>query len=85
MTLFAVFGSSSHLVGADSATAAILAGTHHDDCSGSAKWLAMASVLAPLSAGFLIIAVILRLEFLADFCSRTVLTGFLTGVLVAFR
>ena len=82
MTLFALFGSSRHLVvGADSATAAILAGTLTGmTAPGSAEWLAMASVLALLSAGFLIIAVILRLGFLADFLSRTVLTGFLTGV-----
>jgi sulfate permease, SulP family len=82
MTLFALFGSSRHLgVGADSATAAILAGTLTGmTAPGSAEWLAMASVLALLSAGFLLIAVILRLGFLADFLSRTVLTGFLTGV-----
>jgi len=82
MTLFALFGSSRHLVvGADSATAAILAGTLTGmTAPGSAEWLAMASVLALLSAGFLILAVILRLGFLADFLSRTVLTGFLTGV-----
>jgi high affinity sulfate transporter 1 len=82
MTLFALFGSSRHLVvGADSATAAILAGTLTGmAASGSAEWLAMAGALALLSAGFLIIARIVRLGFLADFLSRTVLTGFLTGV-----
>lgn len=82
MTLFALFGSSRHLVvGADSATAAILAGTLTGmAASGSAEWLAMAGVLALMSAGFLIVARIVRLGFLADFLSRTVLTGFLTGV-----
>jgi sulfate permease, SulP family len=82
MTLFAFFGSSRHLVvGADSATAAILAGTLTGMAgSGSAEWLAMAGVLALLSAGFLILARILRMGFLADFLSRTVLIGFLTGV-----
>ncbi|MGO9380459.1 MAG: SulP family inorganic anion transporter [Dissulfurispiraceae bacterium] len=82
MTLFALFGSSRHLVvGADSATAAILAGTLTGmAASGSAEWLALAGVLALLSAVFLIIARIIRLGFLADFLSRTVLVGFLTGV-----
>lgn len=82
MTLFALFGSSRHLVvGADSATAAILAGGITGmAASGSAEWLALAEVLAILSAGFLIIARIVRLGFLADFLSRTVLVGFLSGV-----
>ncbi|HUJ90815.1 MAG TPA: SulP family inorganic anion transporter [Syntrophorhabdales bacterium] len=82
MTLFALFGSSRHLVvGADSATAAILAGGITGmAASGSAEWLALSEVLALLSAGFLIIARIIRLGFLADFLSRTVLVGFLSGV-----
>ncbi|HYA86708.1 MAG TPA: SulP family inorganic anion transporter [Nitrospirota bacterium] len=82
MTLFALFGSSRHLVvGADSATAAILSGALAGIAvSGSAEWLALAEVLAFLSAGFLIIARIIRLGFLADFLSRTVLIGFLSGV-----
>ena len=82
MTIFDIFGSSKQLVvGADSATAAILAGTLTGMvASGSAEWLAMSGVLALLSAGFLIIARVVRLGFLADFLSRTVLIGFLTGV-----
>jgi len=82
MTLFALFGSSRHLVvGADSATAAILSGALAGMAvSGSAEWLALAEVLAFLSACFLIIARIIRLGFLADFLSRTVLIGFLSGV-----
>ena len=82
MTLFAFFGSSRHLVvGADSATAAILAGTLAGMAAqGSTEWLALAGVLALLSAVFLIIARIISLGFLADFLSRTVLVGFLTGV-----
>jgi MFS superfamily sulfate permease-like transporter len=53
---------------------------------GSAEWLALSGVLALLSAVFLIVARIIRLGFLADFMSRTVLVGFLTGagVQVAF-
>jgi len=82
MTLFGVFGSSRHLVvSADSATAAILAGTLAGMAvPGSAEWLELAVVLALMSAVLLIIASIIRLGFLADFLSRTVLVGFLTGV-----
>jgi len=82
MALFAIFGSSRHLVvGADSATAAILAAGIVGLASvGSDEYVALAGVLALLVAGFLILARILRLGFLADFLSSTVLIGFLTGV-----
>src|SRR5271157_3632986 len=79
---FAVFGSSRYLVvAADSATAAILAG----GLSGmaplaSARYVALASMVALLTAGFLLLARLLKLGFLADFLSQTVLVGFLTGV-----
>ena len=81
-TLFALFGSSRHLVvGADSATAAILAGGLVGIASiGSGEDLALAGALALMAAGFLILARLMRLGFLADFLSRTVLIGFLTGV-----
>ena len=44
------------------------------------QWLALASLSALLAAGFLFLARIARLAFLANFLSRTVLIGFLTGV-----
>jgi SulP family sulfate permease len=82
MLLFAVFGSSRHLVvGADSATAAILAaGLAGLATAGSAEYVALAGVLAFVAAAFLVVARVARLGFLADFLSRTVLVGFLTGV-----
>jgi sulfate permease, SulP family len=82
MALFAIFGSSRHLVvGADSATAAILAGGLASPAvSGSAEYLPLCGVLACMASLMLIIARLLRLGFLADFLSRTVLIGFLTGV-----
>jgi high affinity sulfate transporter 1 len=82
MALFALFGSSRHLVvGADSATAAILAaGLVGLAATGSDEYVALAAVLAFMAAGFLILARIIGLGFLADFLSRTVLVGFLTGV-----
>ncbi len=82
MALFAIIGSSRHLVvGADSATAAMLAaGLAGVAASGSAEYVALAGILALMAAGFLILARLVRLGFLADFLSRTVLVGFLTGV-----
>ena len=82
MALFALFGSSRHLVvGADSATAAILAaGLVGLAATGSDEYVALCAVLAFMAAGFLILARIIGLGFMADFLSRTVLVGFLTGV-----
>jgi SulP family sulfate permease len=79
---FAAFGSSRHLVvAADSGTAAILAGAlSHMAQLGSAHYLSLAATTALLTAGMLLLARIFRLGFLADFLSRTVLVGFLTGV-----
>jgi high affinity sulfate transporter 1 len=83
---FAAFGSSRHLVvGGDSATAAIMfAGIGSLGVAGlqpyTDEWLALASLSALLAAGLLLIARLARLGFLADFISRTVLVGFLTGV-----
>jgi len=79
---FAVFGSSRYLVvAADSATASILAGKLATMAPiASARYVALASTVALLTAVFLLLARILKLGFLADFLSQTVLTGFLTGV-----
>ncbi len=79
---FAAFGSSRYLVvAADSATAAIFAG----GVSGMAtpagvRYVALAGIVALLTAVILLLARLLRLGFIADFLSRTVLVGFLTGV-----
>jgi SulP family sulfate permease len=79
---FAAFGSSRYLVvAADSATAAILAGGLSSLAPlGSARYVALASLVALLTAAFLLLARVLKLGFLADFLSQTVLVGFLTGV-----
>ena len=79
---FAVFGSSRYLVvAADSATAAILAGElSHMAPIASPHYLALAGLVALLTAGYLLVARLFRLGFLADFLSQTVLVGFLTGV-----
>ena len=82
MALYALFGSSRHLVvGADSATAAVLAaGLVGIATLGSTEYVAYAGVLALMAAGMLLLARFVRLGFLADFLSRTVLIGFLAGV-----
>jgi sulfate permease, SulP family len=82
LALFALFASSRHLVvGADSATAAMLAaGLAGLASPGSAGYVALAGLLAMIAAVLLIAARLIRLGFLADFLSRTVLVGFLTGV-----
>ncbi len=79
---FAMFGSSRHLVvAADSGTAAILAGAlSHLATPGSPHYQSLAAATAVLVAGMLLLARVFKLGFLADFLSRTVLVGFLTGV-----
>jgi len=82
MALFAVLGASRHLVvAADSATAAILAGALVRLADpGSAQYVRLAGLAALLTGALLILARLARLGFLANFLSRTVLLGFLTGV-----
>ena len=82
LVAFAALGSSRYLVVAsDSATAAILAGGLAGAATpGSGYYVSLAGLVALLTAGFLLLARLLKLGFLADFLSRTVLIGFLTGV-----
>ncbi|HOI40492.1 MAG TPA: SulP family inorganic anion transporter [Methanobacterium sp.] len=82
MVVFAIFCSSRHLiVGADSATAAIMFGILVTAAvPGSRLYLSMAFYVAILCGLFLLIARLLGLGFIGDFLSRTALVGFLTGV-----
>ena len=82
IAVFAVLGSSRHLVvGADSATAATMAaGLSSLAPVASPKYVALAGMLAIITGGMLIVARLIRLGFLVDFLSRSVLIGFLTGV-----
>jgi MFS superfamily sulfate permease-like transporter len=84
--VFALFCSSRLLVvGADSATAALMSAglltlgsvnlTPYSD-----KWVAYTSIVAITCAALLLLARILKLGFLGDFLSASVLIGFLTGV-----
>ncbi|MFW0789864.1 SulP family inorganic anion transporter [Gordonia sp. CPCC 205333] len=84
--VFALLGASRLLVvGADSATAALLssgvaglgiAGL----AAGTDRWLAWCALVGIVTAALLVVAWVLRLGFLGDFLSTSVLTGFLTGV-----
>ena len=84
--VFALLGSSRHLVvGGDSATAAIMYGGIAGLgiaglVPGSPQWLALAGLSALMCGALLILARLVKLGFLANFISRTVLVGFLTGV-----
>ena len=82
IAVFAVLGSSRHLVvGADSATAAIMAsGLAGMAATASPEYVTLAGMLALITGGYLVLARLLRLGFIADFLSRSVLVGFLTGV-----
>jgi sulfate permease, SulP family len=82
LVAFAAFGSSRHLVvAADSATAAIFSSSLSQMATpASEKYMALVGMVALLTAGLLLLARILKLGFLADFLSRTVLVGFLAGV-----
>lgn len=79
---FTIFGSSRHLVvAADSATAAIFSASLSQMAApGSERYIALVGAVALLTALWLLAARIFKLGFLADFLSRTVLTGFLAGV-----
>ena len=84
--IFALLGSSKLLVvGADSATAAILAAglatfSVTKLVPDSPQWLAMTSLVALICGAMLVVARLLRLGFLGDFLSASVLVGFLSGV-----
>jgi len=82
MAVFAVLGSSRHLVvAADSATAAILAAALTGLAApASQRYVGLAGLAALMTGGMLLAARLARLAFLANFLSRTVLVGFLTGV-----
>jgi high affinity sulfate transporter 1 len=81
--VFALFGSSRHLVvSADSATAAMVAAAlaSLSFTANTPRYIELTSLIGLVAAGLLLLSRILRLGFLADFLSRTVLVGFLSGV-----
>jgi SulP family sulfate permease len=80
--VFAIIASSRQLVvGADSATAAIVAaGAGAIAVSGSSQYTGAVAVLTLLAGLLLGLMAVARLGFLADLISKPVLAGFLSGV-----
>ena len=80
--LFALFTTSRHLViGADSATAALVAvGAAAIVQASGGQYADAVAVLGLVTATTLLILAIARLGFLADLLSRPVLIGFVSGV-----
>jgi SulP family sulfate permease len=83
MFVYAILGTSRTLSVSTTTTLAILTGTQLAlvvPDQDPARMMAAASALALLAGGFLLLAGILRLGFLANFISDPVLTGFKAGI-----
>jgi high affinity sulfate transporter 1 len=82
LLLYAVFGSSRHLVtGPMAATAALSAAVVADHAvAGSDDFLALTIALALVVGAIALVAGLLRLGFLASFISEPVLKGFIIGL-----
>jgi len=80
--LFALIASSRQLVvGADSATAALVAaGAGAVAATGTSQYAGAVAVLGLATAFVLLVMAVARLGFLADLISQPVLAGFLSGV-----
>ncbi len=84
MLVYALLGGSRRLSVSSTSALSILTGTALAAAVGSAgtsaDFLAAATTLALLVGGFLLLAAILRLGFLANFISLPVVTGFKAGI-----
>lgn len=81
LILYAVFGSSKHLVtGPMAATAALSAATVADFATSDGEFLTFTIVLAIVTGVIAALAGILRLGFIANFISEPVLKGFIIGL-----
>ncbi|MFA5885015.1 MAG: SulP family inorganic anion transporter [Acidimicrobiia bacterium] len=82
LVLYAVFGSSRHLVtGPMAATAALSAAAVADlTTGGPANFAAFTAVLALVTGGLALLAGLFRLGFVANFISESVLKGFIIGL-----
>lgn len=80
LLLYALFGSSRHLVVGPMAATAALSGAAVAGISGDADSAALTAGLALLVGALGILAGLLRLGFLASFISEPVLKGFIVGL-----
>jgi|JI10StandDraft_1071094.scaffolds.fasta_scaffold05555_18 SulP family sulfate permease len=80
--IFAIFTSSKHLVvGADSATAALVAsGAATVATAGTSGYDNAVAVLGIMTGAVLVVMALLRMGFLADLISKPVFVGFLAGI-----
>jgi high affinity sulfate transporter 1 len=78
---YAAFGSARRLiVGPDASTAALIAATILPLAAASDERVRLAGVLALMVAGIFLAMRLGRMGFLADFLSRPILVGYMTGV-----
>jgi Sulfate permease family len=84
MVVFALVGSSRHLVlGPDGAFAALIGATLAPLAAGNeARAVTLAPVLAFLVGGLFLVFGLARVGFLANFLSRPLLSGFMTGLAI---
>ena len=81
LILYALFGSSRHLItGPMSATAALSAAAVTDLISGDEDFASYTAMLAIVTGLIALVAGLLRLGFLANFISEPVLKGFIIGL-----
>ncbi|MDH4142404.1 MAG: SulP family inorganic anion transporter [Chloroflexota bacterium] len=81
LVAYAIFGSARTLiVGPDASTAALLAATIAPLAAASDERVRLASMLGLLVAAVFVGMRLARMGFLADFLSRPILVGYMTGV-----
>jgi high affinity sulfate transporter 1 len=85
MLVYALFGTSRHLiVNPDAATCAMIGATLTPLAAGNSEILMSLSIGLTIFTGlFCLAASLLRLGFFADFLSRPILSGFLNGVAIS--
>jgi high affinity sulfate transporter 1 len=84
MAAYAIFGTSRHLKVTASSTMAIMSAAVVVDLAAGdpAKYLALTSALALIVGVMLVAAGIARLGFVADFLTKSVVTGFIFGLAI---
>lgn len=80
LILYAVFGTSRHLVTGPMAATAALSAAAVADVASNDDFVAFTAILALVTGAIAMLAGILRLGFLANFISEPVLKGFIIGL-----
>ncbi len=84
LAAYAVFGTSRHLKVTVSSTMAIMSASVVGDLAGgdAAAYVALTATLALIVGGILVGAGLARLGFIADFLTKSVVTGFIVGLAI---